>query len=196
MSLGAPTAHFEIAHTTWRHNYNISTNGRHVYYVDNSQMRIGKPDLTFHAGADNKSPVVGVIEFRHFSSDMEIGIGDPAHPSAMHWESLTRESVLSRKHAFRTKVHGHKRQFTWKRTHSMGEGHFGNLKLVDESNQAVIAVFSSRGAFTRQTGTLAVYANHGQEFDFMVLETCLAMKEKIRRTNNAAASGGGGGGGA
>lgn len=196
MSDGAPLiAHYEIAHTTWRHHYDVASNGRHIYHVDNSSMKVGKPDLTFHCGPDNNAPIAGTIKFHHFSSDIEIGVGDPRNPSAVRWERVTREGHMSLKHAFRTTVNGQQRQFTWKRTKHMGEGRFGNMKLVDESTQAVIAVFSSGSAFSRQTGKLEVYADFGPQFQLLVLQSCLALRERIRRTNNSAAAAGGAGGG-
>jgi hypothetical protein len=87
--------------------------------------------------------------------------------------------------------------FTWKRTHSLGRGS-ECYKLVEESSQAVVAVFSA-GSLMRRNGNLDIYAPFGEQFNMMVLVSGVALVEKSRRqrSNTAAggASGGGGGGG-
>jgi hypothetical protein len=185
------SAQYHIAHTVWRHDYEVS--GSHVFHVDNSALRPGKPDLTFHAGPDTNAPVAGVCKFRHFSSDTEIGLGDPSK-SGISWERMSRESLRKVQYAFCMDP-GDRRQhrFTWKKTSSLGGSHTGNLKLVEESSGNVVAVFSSGGSFSKKTGQLDVYANYGERFSMMVLITGIALREKLRRANNAAASSAGAG---
>ncbi|KAJ5225060.1 hypothetical protein N7468_006285 [Penicillium chermesinum] len=190
---GPTVAVYEIADTVWRHDYAVSTNGRHVYYVENSKSGVGKFGLTFHQGQDKSAPVAGAIKFHHFSSDMEVGVGDPENAHAVRWERMTRESHMSLKHTFRVSIGGKQTSFTWKRTHSLGEGRLGNLKLVDDSTEAVIAVFSSRKSFLKKTGKLEVYVDYGPQFELVVLQTCLGLRERTRRTNTSAAATGGGG---
>ena len=180
---------YHIAHSVWRHDYEIT--GSHAFHVDNSTLRPGKPDLTFHAGPDTNAPVAGVCKFRHFSSDTEIGLGDPTTPR-ISWESMSRESLRKVKYTFSMNF-GDRRQrrFTWKKTSSLGGSHSGNLKLVEEPSGSVVAVFSSGGSFSKRTGQLDIYANYGERFSLMVLITGIALREKLRRaSNNAAASGG------
>lgn len=185
------SAQYHIAHTVWRHDYEVS--GSHVFHVDNSALRPGKPDLTFHTGPDTNAPVAGVCKFRHFSSDTEIGLGDPSK-SGISWERMSRESLRKVQYAFCMDL-GDRRQhrFTWKRTSSLGGSHTGNLKLVEESSGNVVAVFSSGGSFSKKTGQLDVYVNYGERFAMMVLITGIALREKLRRASNAAASSAGAG---
>jgi hypothetical protein len=191
-TMPAPTqlsAQYHITHSVWRHDYKIS--GSHTFHVDNSAIRPGKPDLTFHAGPDTNAPVAGACKFRHFSSDTEIGLGDGR--SGISWERMSRESLRKVQYAFRMDLKDRPHRFTWKKTSSLGGSHSGNLKLVEDSGK-VVAVFSAGGSFSMKTGQLDVYANYGERFSLMVLITGIALREKLRRTNNAASSAGAGAG--
>jgi hypothetical protein len=83
------TAKYITTHSVWRHNYDISSpNKTHLFHVSNSSLTPGKPDLTFHASTDSNGPIARVCKFRRFSSDTEIGVGDPCTPDSMEWEYL------------------------------------------------------------------------------------------------------------
>ena len=188
------SAQYHITHSVWRHDYEVS--GSHVFHVDNSALRPGKPDLTFHAGLDTNAPVAGVCKFRHFSSDTEIGLGDPNKPG-MSWECMSRESLCKVQYAFRWNLSDRRQHcFIWKKTSSLGGSHSGNLKLVDESTGYVVAVFSSGGSFSKRTGQLDIYPNYGERFSIMVLISGIALREKLRRANNAGAGSAAGSAGA
>ncbi|KAJ5606863.1 hypothetical protein N7537_003482 [Penicillium hordei] len=196
-----PTAQYLITHSFWRHNYDVrTTNKTHLYHIANSSFTPGKPDLTFYRSPDSNGPIVGVCKFRHFSSDCEIGVGDPERPNKMNWEYLHKQGFTKRVYWFRMELDdGTKRTFTWKRTHSLGSG-FENHKLVEETSQTVVAVFSSGGIFSKTTGYLDIYSNLGQRFYLMVLISGIALVEKIRRAKQSSAGAGaagaaGGGGG-
>ncbi|KAJ5681463.1 uncharacterized protein N7477_001403 [Penicillium maclennaniae] len=174
------SAQYHIAHSVWRHDYEVS--GSHVFHVDNSSLRPGKPDLTFHAGLDTNAPL---CKFRHFSSDTEIGLGDPSKPG-ISWERMSRESLRKVQYAFGLNCgDGRHHRFTWKKTSSLGGSHSGNLKLVDESSGNVVAVFSSGGSFSMKTGQLDIYTDYGERFAIMVLISGIALREKLRRAKNA-----------
>lgn len=182
------TTQYHIDHSVWRHDYEIT--GSHAFHVDNSTLRPGKPDLTFHAGPDTSAPVAGVCKFRHFSSDTEIGLGDPDMPG-ISWGRMSREGLRKVKYTFCMDFGDRQRRFIWKKTSSHGGSHSGNLKLVEEPSGNVLAVFSAGGSFSKKTGQLDVYANYGERFSLMVLITGIALREKLRRaSNNAAVAGG------
>ena len=191
-----------ITHSFWRHNYDVSTpNKTHLFHVANSSFTPGKPDLTFHRSPDSNGSIAGVCKFRHFSSDCEIGLGDPERPNRMDWEYLHKQGFTKRVYWFRMQLDdGTKKTFTWKRTHSLGSGS-ENHKLVEETSQTVVAVFSSGGIFSKTTGYLDVYSDLGPRFILMVIISGIAMIEKGRRARQssaaagASAGGGGGGGG-
>ncbi|CAG7934795.1 unnamed protein product [Penicillium nalgiovense] len=194
-----PVAQYLITHSFWRHNYDVSTtNKTHLFHVANSSFTPGKADLTFHRSPDSNGPIAGVCKFRHFSSDCEIGLGDSAQPNRMDWEYLHKQGFMKRIYWFRMQLDdGTKQTFTWKRTHSLGSGS-ENHKLVEETSQTVVAVFSSGGIFSKTTGYLDIYSNLGPRFSLMALISGIALIEKGRRARQAsggAASGGGGGGG-
>lgn len=189
------SAQYSITHSLWRHDYEVA--GTHVFHVDNSAFQPGKPDLTFHAGRDTNAPIAGVCKFRHFSSDTEIGLGNPSLPTGMSWERLSSKGFKKVQYAFCMSLADRPPQtFTWKKTHSLGKGGSSNLKLVEEQTQNVVAVFSSGGSFSKRTGQLDIYADYGERFHLMVLITGLALREKLRRKSNAAAGAASGGGAA
>lgn len=190
-----PGSQYQITRSFWGGRYSIAQGGTHLYHVDNSHLTPGKPDLTFHAGADTSSPVVGVCKYGHFSSNTEIGLGDPAHPHSMKWERMSRQGTLNIRYSFRMAFGDRSPEtFIWKNTRSHGSGITGNLKLVRETSQDVIAIFSASNGFTRKAGTLEIAAAYGNEFQFMVLITAIALCESRQRRQAAAAGGGGGGG--
>lgn len=192
-----PSAQYSITYSLWSHDYEVA--GTHSFHVDNSTFRPGKPDLTFHAGRDTNAPIAGVCKFRHFSSDTEIGLGNPNLPNGMIWEGLNSTGFMKVQYVFCMRFADRPLQtFTWKKTHSLGLGGSSNLKLVEEQTQNVVAVFSSGGTFSKKASQLDVYANYGERFHLMVLITGLALREKLRRNSNNAAAGvaGGAAGGA
>jgi hypothetical protein len=119
----------------------------------------------------------------------------------MDWEYLHKKGFTKRIYWFRMQLDdGTKQTFTWKRTHSLGSGS-ENHKLVEETSQTVVAVFSCGSISSKTTGYLDIYSNLGPRFSLMALISGIALIEKGRRTNQttalsgASAGGGGGGGG-
>jgi hypothetical protein len=194
-----PITHYTITRGVLRSSYDITTNGQPIYHVDNSHWTPGKPDLTFHTGPNTNGPIAGVSKYRHFSSDTEIGLGDPSQPNAIEWFCLNRDNWMSVRYSIRITVgtgigsdhQPQPRTFIWKKTRSLSN-HSGGLKLVDESER-VVAVFASGGSFSSTSGTLDIYVQYGERFQLMVLVSGLALREKLLRARKAAAGGGGGG---
>lgn len=99
-SKSRPIAQYTITRGVFRSSYDITIKGQRgspLYHVDNSHWTPGKPDLTFHTGANTTGPIAGVIKYRHFSSDTEIGLGDPSQPHAIEWFCLNRDSMISQR---------------------------------------------------------------------------------------------------
>lgn len=191
-----PAAQYLITHSFWHHHYDVSTiNKTPLFHVANSAYTPGKPDLTFHRSTDSNGPIVGVCKFRHFSSDSEIGLGDPERPNKMDWGTLHKKGFMKHIYWFRIKLdNGTNQTFTWKRTHSLGSGHV-NHKLVEDTSQTVVAVFSSGGIFSKTTGYLDIYPNLGPRFNLMALISGIALVEKVRRGKQSSAGAGAAGGG-
>lgn len=172
----------------WRHDYEVT--GSQSFHVDNSTFRPGKPDLTFHAGPDDTARVAAICKFRNFSGDTDIGLADPKQVDGMTWVCMSRQSLIKTQYGFRMDIGDHQpHAFIWKSTHSMGSGWSGNLKLVDESTQEVVAVFSTSSSLTkRKTGSLDLYVNYGERFQLLVLTTGLAVREKLRRASQGSST--------
>lgn len=184
-----PVAQYSITHGMWRHDYEVT--GPQSFHVDNSSFRPGKPDLTFHAGPNNTAPITAICKFRNFSGDADIGLADPKQVDGMTWVCMNRPSLIKTEYGFRMDIGDHEpHHFIWKSTHAMGNGWAGNLKLVDETTQEVVAVFStSRSLTKRKTGSLDLYVNYGERFQLLVLTTGLAVREKLRRTSQGSSIG-------
>lgn len=173
-------AQYHITIAKWRRDYEVT--GSRCFHVDNSTSRPGKPGLTFHAGSDTNAPIAALCKFHNFSANTDIGLADPKHGNDMSWVCLNRQRLFKTQFEFQMDVGDHRpHHFTWKSTHSMGTGRTGNLKLVDDSTQEVVAVFSSSSSlFKREAGSLDIHVDHGERFQLIVLTTGLAVREILR----------------
>ncbi|KAJ5885108.1 hypothetical protein N7495_009618 [Penicillium taxi] len=63
----------------------ISLSATSTYITLSTHIGTGKLDLAFHAGPRDTSLVIGICQYHHLSSDMDIGLGDPngSHTIAM-----------------------------------------------------------------------------------------------------------------
>ena len=174
----------------FRYKYNILANGKQLLHADNSSFTPGKPDLTFHSGADKNGPVVSVCKFLHFSRHLKIGLGDPNFPNDVVWEGLTAENLMLNKYRIEMTIGGKRRSFLWKLSVFSHDS-----KLVDEQTQAVIAMFHSSHFSLKKTGRLEIYKTYGSDFELMVLTSALALAERRRRRESGGAGSGGDGGG-
>ncbi|KAH8692375.1 hypothetical protein BGW36DRAFT_387485 [Talaromyces proteolyticus] len=163
---------------------------RPIFFVENSSVRIHKPDVALHAGTDKHAPIVALCKFSRMSGDSKIGLGDPNRPNGVIWEELTRKSWNNSEYQWIFNFGGReRRQLTWKRTHSVGVGNdtpsFGssrNFKLVDSHTNDILAVYNNAGMFHfNKCGKFQINVNYGREFDTMVFLTGLALLEKARR---------------
>lgn len=187
---------FNIYHTLFSHHYSIHTaDKRLLLYVDNSLWTPGKPDLTFHAGPDDRARVVAACKFIHFSRDFRVGLGDPQDPNGMTWEELSCQNLL-RASKYRLEVTitsgggASRRPFLWKRT-ALSHDH----ELIDEQTGETVAQFDNSTFSISKTGKLYIHKDYGRDFELMVLATAIGMIEKQRRRQSGGGGGGGDGGG-
>jgi hypothetical protein len=193
-----PQVSYAITHTIWKHSYQVSTVDSHpLFYVENSHWTPGKPTLSFHEINEN-GPIRAVARLAKMSQSIDCGIGDPSNPTTIAYETMTNIGFMKICYMFRVdRGHGPE-MFSWKKTRSHGTGFANNYKMVSETTQKVIAVFSSAtNPFSAsKAGRIDIYVNYGERFNLMTLITGIALHEKQRRARAAAAGAGGGGGGA
>jgi hypothetical protein len=198
---------FNVYHTWSFQNFIVTVPDKTpVCYVNNSIFTPGKPDLTLHAGADAKGPILAVCKFVLFSTGLKIGLGDPKDPNAVTWEDVTRESRDHSRYRFEMTIYpsritqniarngeaGERRAFLWKRTHSVGVEDSKpwmispcNFKMVEERTGELVAVFANNGFKSlKKKGKIEIVKAYGKDFDTAVILTGLAMVEKERRRSS------------
>ncbi|CAG8030818.1 unnamed protein product [Penicillium salamii] len=198
---------FQITKGLMDRHYKInSLNDQPLFYGDISLFTPNKPDLTLHVGSSTQGPVVAVSNFLKLSGNYKIGVGNPDDMSNVQWEDMTKELLHKPKYRLETTVpcgsdqsHSERRSLVWKRTRSVGvDGEtpsrltVRNYKLVDERSEQVLAVFSG-GRRPGRGGKIEIRVEYGQDFDHLVLISCLSLYEKARRRSHRGAAGGGGG---
>lgn len=198
----------QITRSFMRRHYDVTLqNGEPLFHCDVSLFTPRKPDLTLHRGDSTQGPVVAVSNFMRLSGNYKLGLGDPEDISNIRWEDMTKELLHKSKYRLETtlacdpgRLHSERRVFLWKRTRSVGvEGETPfrltsrNYKLVDEASGQVLAVFSGGGR-PGGGGRIEIRVEYGQDFDHMVLISCLSLYEKTRRRRRRGAAGGDGGG--
>ncbi|KAG2419783.1 hypothetical protein HFD88_004579 [Aspergillus terreus] len=198
---------YQIYHSMFRYDYNVMTADKTpLFHVYNSTFTPKKPELTVHAGSDEKGPRVAACKFLHFSRHVKVCLGDPENVGSAQWEDLLCQNLRHNKYRWQMTVKSaggpERRSFLWKSTRSVGVGgekpsvfNSNCWKLVEERSGRVAAVFTGTMTSIKKSGKLQVDADYGQEFDLMALVTVLALYEKQRRRSNSAGGGGGGGGG-
>ncbi|KAJ5218917.1 uncharacterized protein N7498_001016 [Penicillium cinerascens] len=196
---------FQVTRESPDHNYYVVTDddqgGQHQFYIENAPYATQKSDLTFYDGADSDGPVIGLSKFLRGSADCDVTLVDEQLKE--DWVCVMKKGFMSMKYTFQIPVRGELGSFAWKKTRSIGSGStsHGNMKLVDEQSQDVVAVFSS-DRFSLVTGRLDMREDYGDSFDRWALVTGIAVRESQRRQNvrsmrakeNVYSMGGSGGG--
>ncbi|KAI9928459.1 hypothetical protein ASPWEDRAFT_38690 [Aspergillus wentii DTO 134E9] len=185
---------FHVYHTPSHFNLTVhDADKKQLFYVKNSSFRIGKPDVTFHAGEDQNAPVAAVCKFINFARHSRVGLGDPKDPNNIVWEDMYRNTLKKISYTYETLLpgvdgHHERRTLNWKRTCSYGIGEdmpskasARNFKLIDEDGR-LIAVFLNNGHKSyHKCGKLQINVDYGSQFDLMVMITGLSVLEKERR---------------
>jgi hypothetical protein len=169
----------------------VSSSGDHpLYFVQNSAVRPNVPDVTIFAGSDNTGAVIGVCNYTALSSNIIVGRGDPANPSGVVWETLTKSSRDHSIYTFPVDCGTEARKaYTWKRTHDanlLGRKSWRlnqrSWKLIDDETGSVVAIFAARGMRPwRNTGEIRFLEYRGKEWEEWVLLTYFGIFEKARR---------------
>lgn len=195
-----------ITNPLFRRHYNInSADDQPLFYAEISMFTPNKPDLILRAGTSSKAPIVAVSKFLKSRGDYKIGIGNPEDVINVQWEDMTKELLHKPKYRFEMTVQcasdqtqSERRSFLWKRTRTIGVENEApskwtgrNYKLVDERTEQVLAVFSGAKRPGR-VGKLQIRVEYGEDFDRMVLVSCLTLCEKARRRKQRSSGGGGG----
>ncbi|KAJ6137655.1 hypothetical protein N7471_004141 [Penicillium samsonianum] len=197
---------YNITNRLFHRHYDInSADDQPLFYGEISMFTPNKPDLILHAGTSTRAPIVAVSKFLKSSGDYKIGIGNPDDVNAVQWEDMTKELIHKPKYRFEMTVQcgsdqtqSGRRSFLWKRTRTLGVENSApskwtgrNYKLVDEHTEQVLGVFS--GSRLGRGGKLQIRVEYGEDFDRMVLVSCLSLYEKARRRRQSSSGGGGGG---
>ena len=195
-------ARYIIKSTYWKRHYMVS--GRNTIYVQNSKITPGTSDLTFH-NDDSHGPVIGMVKFRHISADIKIGLHDNTSES-LHWKALSRVERGKFRYSFDYELeNGALETFTWDAKHQLSFTRGGSMELIHDRTGDVAAVFANYSAIFPSTTedesrgqVLEVRLDIGESFHILVLVTCLALYEQMRRrnsnsSNSAGASSGMGG---
>ncbi|KAJ5995075.1 C6 zinc finger domain protein [Penicillium waksmanii] len=184
-------ARYTINSTYWKRNYEIS--GPSPIYVENSKMTPGKSDLVFH-DSTRQGHVMATVKYRHVSADIKIGLNDN-NSGAFRWKSLSRVKRGTFRYSFTHELdHGKPETFTWHAKHHLTFTQGGSLELIHDRTGDIAAVFANYSALYPPTSrnesdgqVLEVKLDLGEDFFLIVLVTCLALYEQMRRRNNTAA---------
>ncbi|KAJ5172291.1 hypothetical protein N7492_004884 [Penicillium capsulatum] len=203
----APSRLYDVYRKTFHRHYEINSAADQVaFYGAISSFTPKKPDLILHRGSTDKAPIVAACKFLKSSGDSKMCLGNPEDVNVAQWEDLSRYSRVPRKYRFEMTIpnpqgasHGERRAFAWKRTRNVGvddaklRWSSRNFKLVDEHTDQVAAVFTSDWSMSK-CGRLQIKTDLGEDFETMVVLSCISIYERARRRDSAAAGGGGGGG--
>ncbi|KAF3389033.1 hypothetical protein F1880_003740 [Penicillium rolfsii] len=183
---------FHITELPGCHHYNVSftdtaDNEQHLS-LENSLFDPYQPDLRMHSGPDLTGPIIGISSYKHFSQDCQISLEEDAENNPRcEWINVTlhKKGYLSPRFTFQARLYGEMHSFSWKNTHTLGRHAtpLGNLKLVDESSDAVLAVYSSE-TWSLVPGCVDMCGEFGEEFDRLALLTGVSVREKKRRAQS------------
>lgn len=182
---------FYITEQPGCHHYNVTStdtidNKQHLF-LENSPFDNSQPDLRMHIGRGTTGPIIGISKYKRFSQDCHISLEEDAeNPGSERANTtLSKKGVLSPSYAFQSRLYCELGRFSWKKTHSMGRHAtpLGNLKLVDESSDDVLAVFSSE-TYSLVPGCVEMCGEFGQVFDRLALLTGVSVREKQRRAQS------------
>jgi hypothetical protein len=186
-----PYKQFHITEQPGCHHYNVTTtattdNKQHLF-LENSPFDNTQPDLRMHLGPDTTGPIIGTSKYKRFSQDCQISLEEDFDNRDSNWvnTTLSKKGYLSPSYVFQAHLYGELGRFSWKKTHSMGSHAtpLGNLKLVDESSDDVLAVFSSE-SYSLVPGCVEMCGEFGEEFDRLALLTGVSVREKQRRAQS------------
>ncbi|KAJ5380745.1 uncharacterized protein N7496_003173 [Penicillium cataractarum] len=186
---------FHITEQPGCHHYYVATTDitgdTQDFFLENSPFDKSQPDLRMHLGPDTTGAIIGESRYKRFSQNCQISLieNDLIYTHSLDNNgvkvTLSKKGYLSPSYAFQTSLHGEMGRFTWKKTHSLGKHAtpLGNLKLVNESSDEPLAVFSS-DSYSLVPGCVEMCGEFGEEFDQLALLTGVSVREKQRRSQS------------
>ncbi|PVH67820.1 hypothetical protein DL98DRAFT_523109 [Cadophora sp. DSE1049] len=132
---------------------------------------------------------------------MKVGVGDSSIDAGSNliWEEITKESKMKHsEYKWTMTVPGthERRTFIWKRTRNFGlestsaKWASTNFKLIDPQTDEIVANFANNSIKQwKKMGKFVIRAQYGEEWEFMVLLTALAIIEKARRRERLRSAG-------
>jgi len=159
-----------------------------AYYVNNSSIMPGTPDITVYNGPDKKAPVIAVSHLT-ISRRHTVGVGDYSESdfqNPMLWETLQRASRWKHsKYHYEFCFGGGletRTKFEWNRVKRKFTGGYC-LQLIELSNPAVVlgAFIPGPGMRVKIKGRLLVRKGYGEAWERMAILTGLALVELTRR---------------
>ncbi|KAI9172550.1 hypothetical protein HJFPF1_02055 [Paramyrothecium foliicola] len=154
------------------------------------------PLITLRAGAGDSGPVLAVCHDTDLSRCFKIGVGDPTSDTgeaAMRWEDLRAQNKSCTEYGWSAAttvnrdVGAEQTGLVWKHTRRVvvdGEAASAlraqGWKLVDQAG-TVVAVFTGAKGMKEsmtQAGALQINVEWGEEFDAMVVITCLTLVKR------------------
>jgi hypothetical protein len=138
-------------------------------------------------GNDKNGAVIGVCRFVAFSTSINVGRGDPAHPNDVEWEELSKISRDHSLYKFSIVSQGQERKsYSWKRTHEgtgLSKVARRSWKLEEDATGQVVAIFTSNSIkySWKKVGKFRLFSIEGRVWDEWVILTCLALYEKAKR---------------
>ncbi|EXU95289.1 hypothetical protein X797_011616 [Metarhizium robertsii] len=142
------------------------------------------PCLSHHQGLYKTAPVSAMMPCD--ARTVHIGVAEPQSRSVT-WNDMDSVSGSKWMMTISTRDKYTSKNLTWKHTRSSVENDMKvspisrrNVSLQDlRKDYKPLAVYTSNGG-PKTSGTLQMNENHGEEFDIMVLMTCLAISEAKR----------------
>jgi hypothetical protein len=207
---GTWTKVFEVFHTRSHLNLRIfSLDMEPLYYVTNSAFTPGTPDITMSAGSEKGGKIIGVCHWSHmYSKVVKVGLGDPNVMGGKDviWEELvcTVGNVIQTEFKFSMIMPNslERNTFVWNRSskkelddEDAEKWSYQNFRLIDESTGEVVAVFADNGFKSwKKKGKFKMWSGvYGEDWEKMVMLSCLSLIEKSRRRRRAQRSSNSGG---
>lgn len=162
----------------------VSSDGEQFHAILHREEGHTNPYLSHHQGLHKTAPVSAMLPCD--ARTVHIGVVEPQSRS-VKWNDTDSVSGSKWMMTVSTRDKHISKNLTWKHTRSSVANDMKvspisrrNLRLQDlDKDYKPLAVYTSNGGL-KTSGTLQMNENHGEEFDIMVLMTCLAIYEAKR----------------
>ncbi|KAI6894676.1 hypothetical protein KC318_g6436 [Hortaea werneckii] len=189
---------------------NIIYNGNQLYYIGRYHQ-LDFPDIIVYGGYDASGPQLAQGEFTKFQKDFSIYVGSQRHPrGGEEWDVVRQaseggrlfsfirdspfwrfETLCSRRGEDESEGKVDRRKLFWMRTHEshLGASRFSSrhFKLVDESSEAVVAVYTQCGVGLagQKAGEISWRMQLGERAEIAALMVISMILLKMARAKSA-----------